>query len=228
LRETDTMDTFMDSSWYYLRYLDVNNTVEPFDSAIAKKEMPVDIYIGGIEHAMTHLFVSRLISHFLYDQGQLPAKEPFKRFIAMGMVKGETYKAKNGRYVPSDQVEEKGGKFYCKQTGEVLNCEFEKMSKSKLNGVDPQSMIQKYGVDFTRFFLLNFVHPRSDRNFSLSDDMVNGTLNMFQKTWSLIADAVENLESTSKVSFTEKDKSEINKLNDELNKTRNSQLNMVI
>ncbi len=228
MRETDTMDTFMDSSWYYLRYLDVNNTVEPFDSAIAKKEMPVDIYIGGIEHAMTHLFVSRLISHFLYDQGQLPAKEPFKRFIAMGMVKGETYKAKNGRYVPSDQVEEKGGKFYCKQTGEVLNCEFEKMSKSKLNGVDPQSMIQKYGVDFTRFFLLNFVHPRSDRNFSLSDDMVNGTLNMFQKTWSLIADAVENLESTSKVSFTEKDKSEINKLNDELNKTRNSQLNMVI
>lgn len=165
-RETDTMDTFIDSSWYYLRYLDVNNENEPFDSRIALREMPVDIYIGGIEHAMTHLFVSRLISHFLYDQNKLPCKEPFKRFIAMGMVKGETFKTKNGKYIPSDLVIHKEDKkYYSKDTNEELNYDFEKMSKSKLNGIDPQFMIQKYGVDFTRFFLLNFVHPKSDRNF---------------------------------------------------------------
>lgn len=156
----------MDSSWYYLRYLDVNNTQAPFDPSIIHKEMPVDIYIGGIEHAMTHLFVSRLISHFLYDQGKMPSKEPFKRFIAMGMVKGETFKAKsNGRYVQSEKVVEKNGKYYCSETNEELAKSFEKMSKSKLNGIDPQFMIQKYGVDFTRFFLLNYVHPKSDRNF---------------------------------------------------------------
>ncbi len=156
----------MDSAWYYLRYLDVNNNREPFDSSIAHKQMPVDVYIGGIEHAMTHLFVSRLISHFLFDQKKLPVKEPFKRFVAMGMVKGETFKTKQGRYVKSDDVEEKNGNYFCKVTKEKVTKDFEKMSKSKMNGVDPQFMIQKYGVDFTRLFLLSFVHPKSERNFS--------------------------------------------------------------
>lgn len=166
-RETDTMDTFIDSSWYYLRYLDVNNNHEPFSSQIAHEQMPVDIYIGGIEHAMTHLFVSRLISHFLFDQGKLPEKEPFKRFISMGMVKGETFKTSAGKYIPSADVEASAdGKFVHKLTKEALNKDFEKMSKSKMNGIDPQFMIQKFGVDFTRFFLLSFVHPKSDRNFS--------------------------------------------------------------
>lgn len=177
VRETDTMDTFMDSSWYYLRYLDVDNENEPFDSKIAMKHMPVDIYIGGIEHAMTHLFVSRLISHFLFDENKLPAKEPFKRFIAMGMVKGETYKTKNGRYVQSDNVIKNDGTFYCKQTNEELSVDFEKMSKSKLNGIDPQYMIQKYGIDFTRLFLLSFVHPKSDRNFLCIRNLQNLSFN---------------------------------------------------
>ncbi len=156
----------MDSAWYYLRYLDVKNTKEPFNPEIAHKQMPVDVYIGGIEHAMTHLFVSRLISHFLFDQKQLPVKEPFKRFVAMGMVKGETFKTKQGRYVKSDDVVEKNGSYFCKLTNEMVTKDFEKMSKSKMNGVDPQFMIQKYGVDFTRLFLLSFVHPKSERNFS--------------------------------------------------------------
>lgn len=160
------MDTFMDSSWYYLRYLDVDNPNEPFSQEQAFKFMPVDTYIGGIEHAMTHLFVSRLITHFLHDEGRVPAREPFLRFIAMGMVKGETFKTKSGRYVQSDQVgTREDGKFVHKETSEVLEKDFEKMSKSKMNGIDPQFMIQKYGIDFTRFFLLNFVHPKSDRNF---------------------------------------------------------------
>lgn len=162
------MDTFMDSSWYYLRYLDVNNDLEPFSASKGHQLMPVDVYIGGIEHAMTHLFVSRLISHFLHDKGMLGEAEPFKRFIAMGMVKGETFKVRgSGRYVPSDQVikRESDGAFVKRESGELLDKDFEKMSKSKMNGIDPQAMIQKYGVDFTRFFLLSFVHPKSDRNF---------------------------------------------------------------
>lgn len=160
------MDTFMDSAWYFLRYIDIGNASEPFSKAAAFKYMPVDIYIGGIEHAMTHLFVSRLITHFMYDQGRVGTKEPFKRFIAMGMVKGETYRIRaNGRYVQPDEVVQRDGKFYHKQSGEIVDKDFEKMSKSKFNGVDPQVMIQTYGVDFTRFFLLSFVHPKSDRNF---------------------------------------------------------------
>lgn len=116
---------------------------------------------------MTHLFVSRLFSHFFHEQKQTACKEPFKRFVAIGMVKGETFKTKNGKYIPSVNVvkNEKLNKYYDKETNEELFKDFEKMSKSKLNGVDPQMMIREYGVDFTRLFLLNFVHPRSDRNF---------------------------------------------------------------
>jgi leucyl-tRNA synthetase len=158
------MDTFMDSAWYYLRYLDVKNNREPFGD-LGKEQMPVDIYIGGAEHAMTHLFVSRLISHFFFDQNKLKSKEPFKRFVAIGMVKGETFKTKAGKYVPSSQVITKDNKYYEKETNEMLEKSFEKMSKSKLNGIEPQFMVQKYGVDFTRLFLLSFVHPKSDRNF---------------------------------------------------------------
>jgi leucyl-tRNA synthetase len=116
---------------------------------------------------MTHLFVSRLFSHFFHDQDKLECKEPFKRFVAIGMVKGETFKTKNGKYTPSANVikNEKLNTYFDKETNEELFKDFEKMSKSKLNGVDPQMMIKEYGVDFTRLFLLNFVHPRSDRNF---------------------------------------------------------------
>lgn len=160
----DTMDTFVDSSWYFLRYLDVNNTAEPFDLKKLNENMPVDIYVGGIEHAMTHLFVSRLVTHFLNHQKKIDFKEPFSRFLAMGMIKGETFLTKEGKYITSDKISEKDNKFFYEN--EELTKYFEKMSKSKLNGIDPQFMIDKYGIDFTRMFLVNFVHPRSDRNFT--------------------------------------------------------------
>ena len=119
---------------------------------------------------MTHLFVSRLVGHFMHEQGELASQEPFKRFIAIGMVKGETFKAKrDGRYVSADRVEQRNNNnnaWFERDTDVELSKEFEKMSKSKMNGVDPQFMIQRYGVDFTRFFLLSFVHPKSERNFS--------------------------------------------------------------
>jgi leucyl-tRNA synthetase len=165
--EQDTMDTFVDSSWYYFRYLDVRNENEPFNLDIINNQMPVDIYIGGIEHAMTHLFVSRLITHFLNDQKKINFKEPFQRFLAMGMIKGESFKTKSGRYISPDEIEQTiDGKFFIKNSNEELTKDFEKMSKSKMNGIDPEFMIEKFGIDFTRLFLINFVHPKSDRNFS--------------------------------------------------------------
>ena len=182
-REQDTMDTFVDSSWYFLRYLDVSNTTEPFSLIELNKNMPVDIYVGGIEHAMTHLFVSRLITHFLNHQQKIAFKEPFSRFLAMGMIKGETFKTRDGKYVnvnsvdneDSKLIESTEGKYFIRgNEGEEIFKDFEKMSKSKLNGVDPEVMIEKYGIDFTRLFLVNFVHPKSDRNFSckISDEKV--------------------------------------------------------
>ena len=122
---------------------------------------------------MTHLFVSRLFSHFFNENEQLAFKEPFKRFVAIGMVKGETFKTKNGRYVPSINVIKDGNNFFEKNTTDKLTKEFEKMSKSKMNGIEPQQMIKEYGVDFTRLFLINFVHPRSDRNFLCNNFILN-------------------------------------------------------
>jgi leucyl-tRNA synthetase len=164
IREMDTMDTFVDSSWYFLRFLDTNNTKEAFSLEKIKKFMPVDIYIGGIEHAMTHLFVSRLIIHFLCDQKNIGFKEPFLRFLAMGMIKGETFTTSSGKYIPSEAINIKNNKYYYEN--EEVSKNFEKMSKSKHNGIDPEFMINKYGIDFTRLFIINFVHPKSDRNFS--------------------------------------------------------------
>lgn len=159
------MDTFVDSSWYFIRYLDPQNTQELCSPSKLAKQMPVDIYIGGAEHAITHLFVSRFVSHFLYDQGLLKNKEPFQRFIAIGMVKGESFRTKGGKYVLPDLVVKRDGSYFHRESGEELLRDIEKMSKSKLNGIDPHSVIEKYGIDFTRLFILNFVHPRSDRDF---------------------------------------------------------------
>ncbi len=115
---------------------------------------------------MTHLFVSRLITHFLNHQNKINFKEPFSRFLAMGMIKGETFTTKSGKYIPSDKIECVENKYFIADTNEQVGKHFEKMSKSKLNGIDPEFMIEKYGIDFTRLFLVNFVHPKSDRNFS--------------------------------------------------------------
>jgi leucyl-tRNA synthetase len=173
------MDTFFDSSWYFFRYLDVQNKHEPFDSEKVNKLMPVDVYIGGIEHAMTHLFVSRFITHFFHEQKKLSFNEPFERFLAMGMIKGETFKTKSGRFVQPDLVIVDKNKYLDKNTNEELIKTFEKMSKSKLNGIDPEMMIEKYGVDFTRIFIANFVHPQSDRNFSCNLNFIYFNIHLF-------------------------------------------------
>lgn len=170
VRESDTMDTFVDSSWYYLRYLDAANNKEIFDKNIAAQAMPVDLYIGGKEHAVLHLYYARFINHFLYSQGLVPCSEPFSRLLVQGMVMGRSFRVKgSGRYVQENEVDitnAKKNQAVLKETKEPVVMTWEKMSKSKMNGVDPGDMFREYGTDTTRLIILADVAPTSHRNWS--------------------------------------------------------------
>lgn len=167
-RETDTMDTFMDSSWYFFRFLDPKNPDMLVDPVKANSGMPVDLYVGGVEHAILHLLYARFISKFLattptWPKGYLAHGEPFTRLITQGMVHGETFTdPENGRFLRPDEVDlTTPSKPLIKATGQVPNVSYEKMSKSKYNGVDPGATIAKYGADATRAHML-FQAPVSD------------------------------------------------------------------
>jgi len=181
-RETDTMDTFVDSSWYYLRYLDAQNSERIFDPTLANKFMPVDLYIGGKEHAVLHLYYARFMNHFLHSCGLSPTSEPFSRLLVQGMVMGRSFRVKgSGRYVPESEVEivnAKKNQAVLKETKEPVVMTWEKMSKSKLNGVEPSDMFNEYGTDTTRLIILADVAPTSHRNWSTASKnllVYNGT-----------------------------------------------------
>ncbi|EUC48990.1 hypothetical protein COCMIDRAFT_85869 [Bipolaris oryzae ATCC 44560] len=167
-RETDTMDTFMDSSWYFFRFLDPENEDALVDPVKANSSMPVDLYIGGVEHAILHLLYARFISKFLattptWPKGYLTNGEPFTHLITQGMVHGETFTdPENGRFLRPDEVDlTNSSKPLIKATGQTPNVSYEKMSKSKYNGVDPGATIAKYGADATRAHML-FQAPVGD------------------------------------------------------------------
>lgn len=170
-RDTDTMDTFVDSSWYYMRFVDPHNQDAPFSVEKAKALLPVDIYIGGIEHAILHLLYSRFIYKFLMTsslgsgEGKEAADEyePFKRLITQGMVHGKTYiNPSNGRFLKPEEVDlTDPGNPKVAGTGERATVSFEKMSKSKHNGVDPTGVIAEHGADATRAHML-FQAPVND------------------------------------------------------------------
>ncbi|KAJ4403040.1 hypothetical protein N0V91_006786 [Didymella pomorum] len=166
-RETDTMDTFMDSSWYFFRFLDPENTSQIVAPAKADQGMPVDLYVGGVEHAILHLLYARFISKFLastpvWPAGHLVNGEPFKHLITQGMVHGKTFTdPSNGRFLKPDEVETTSGTPLIKATGQPPAVSFEKMSKSKYNGVDPGLTIAQYGADATRAHML-FQAPVTD------------------------------------------------------------------
>ncbi|KAH6642748.1 hypothetical protein C7974DRAFT_107918 [Boeremia exigua] len=166
-RETDTMDTFMDSSWYFFRFLDPKgaSVVEPEK---ANHGMQVDLYVGGVEHAILHLLYARFISKFLattplWPSGQAVHGEPFRQLITQGMVHGQTFTdPATGRFLKPDEVDTTDPQHpVIKASGAVPNVSFEKMSKSKYNGVDPGATIAKYGADVTRAHML-FQAPITD------------------------------------------------------------------
>lgn len=169
VRESDTMDTFFDSSWYFLRYLNPNDTGKIFDKSLAKKVMPVDLYIGGIEHAVLHLYIARFVMQYLHSQSLVPTGEPFKRLLVQGMINGRTYLAKDGRFLQENEVSVLNEKLNRAEeigTGMPVRMQWEKMSKSKKNGIDPLELFAEYSVDTIRLIMLADTAPRSPRNWS--------------------------------------------------------------
>ncbi|KAH8587479.1 hypothetical protein B0O99DRAFT_641757 [Bisporella sp. PMI_857] len=165
-RDTDTMDTFVDSSWYFMRFIDARNDGMPFSPDLADKMLPVDIYIGGVEHAILHLLYARFISKFIATSGLWSSGnhgEPFKKVLTQGMVHGKTYSdPSTGRFLKPDEVDLSiPSRPVMITSGETPNVSFEKMSKSKHNGVDPGTCIDKYGADATRAHIL-FQAPVSE------------------------------------------------------------------
>jgi leucyl-tRNA synthetase len=200
LRETDTFDTFMESSWYYARYCSPNDDSQMLDPAKANYWLPVDQYIGGIEHAILHLLYSRFFHKLLRDVGLVECDEPYKKLLCQGMVLADTYyrEADNGAQdwiSPSDvsvERDEKGNvtKATSKIDGDaVISAGMSKMSKSKNNGIDPQKVIEKYGADTVRLFIM-FTSP-PEQTLEWSDSGVEGAHRFVKRVYKLVLDFVE-------------------------------------
>lgn len=151
-RETNTMPQWGGSCWYYLRYIDPKNNKRFVDPEKEKYWMPVDLYIGGTEHAVLHLLYARFWHKVLYDLGQVSTPEPFQRLVNQGMITAYAYQRKNKSLVPADQIEEKDGDFFDKETGEKLERVIAKMSKSLKNVINPDEVISQYGADTMRMY----------------------------------------------------------------------------
>ncbi|MGD1906239.1 MAG: leucine--tRNA ligase [Leptolyngbyaceae cyanobacterium] len=186
-RETDTMDTFIDSSWYFLRYADARNDEAIFDFEKVNDWLPVDQYVGGIEHAILHLLYSRFFTKVLRDRGLLNCDEPFSRLLTQGMVQGLTYmnpnKGGKDKWVPFDRVENPDDP-RDPATGEPLQLLYATMSKSKGNGVAPGDVITKYGADTARMFILFKAPPEKDLEWDDAD--VEGQYRFLNRVWRLV------------------------------------------
>lgn len=191
-RETDTMDTFVDSSWYYLRYLDPKNPNIPFDKNDANSWTPVSQYIGGVEHAVMHLLYARFFHKVFRDLGYLSTNEPFKRLLTQGMVLANSYYSnKERKYLFEKDVELKNGKAYAKDTNEELVVKMEKMSKSKNNGLDPEELTKEYGVDAARLFTLFAAPPEKELEWNMNGVM--GAYRFISRIYNIVEETGEIL-----------------------------------
>jgi len=199
-RETDTMDTFVDSSWYFLRYCDPKNAEKPFDPEVIKKWMPVDQYIGGIEHATMHLIYARFFTMVLKDIGLIDFEEPFKNLFCQGMVCKTAYYCEEHKWLHEDQVVDgtrKGDSIVdgkCSACGVPVRSEMTKISKSKFNVVDPDSMFDSFGTDTVRLYMVSDAPP--DKMQIWSESGINGSWRMLNRLWDLVIASLEKMAAT--------------------------------
>ena len=195
IRETDTLDTFVCSSWYYLRFCSPNNKDYGFNKEEIDYWMPVDQYIGGVEHAILHLLYSRFFMQALsYQNPSFNIVEPFEGLFTQGMVCHETYKDKNNNWISPDEIEVRNGKKVLKknQTEEIKIGPSESMSKSKKNTIDPEKIIEMYGADSARLFILSDSPPEKDVQWS--DEGIASSYKFIQKLWSLNEKVIHEIE----------------------------------
>ena len=225
--ETDTLDTFVDSSWYFLRFCSPTNKVSGFNVKEANYWMPVDQYIGGVEHAILHLLYSRFFTRALnYKTENIKFEEPFKGLFTQGMVCHETYKDKNNKWLsPEEIISEDGKNYYSKEntSEKIIVGPSESMSKSKKNTIDPEQMIENYGADAVRLFILSDSPPEKDVQWS-EQGMV-ASYKFIQKFWALHKKIVQEPQPLGKIevplfneSIEEFTNQMLNKINQSLNK----------
>ena len=208
IRETDTLDTFVDSSWYFMRFCSPKNNEEPFNIDDLNYWMPVDQYIGGVEHAILHLLYSRFFMRTIQKNNpKINSVEPFKNLFTQGMVCHETYKDSNGKWLDPEEIEKniKGEFLKIADKTRVIIGQSESMSKSKKNVVDPESMIKSYGADAVRWFILSDSPPEKDVQWS--NQGVEAAYKFLQKIYNLTdsiikrTDTVDNKNREFEVKF---------------------------
>ncbi|MTD38297.1 leucine--tRNA ligase [Erwinia sp. CPCC 100877] len=185
-RETNTMPQWAGSSWYHLRYIDPHNKKELADYKKLERWLPVDIYIGGAEHAVLHLLYARFWHKFLYDIGVVPTKEPYQKLFNQGMILGQSFRDSRGALVPTNMVEKREGQWVNSETGETLEEAPAKMSKSLKNVVNPDDVIDKYGADTLRMYEM-FMGPL-DASIAWSENGLEGSRKFLERVWRLIVD----------------------------------------
>ena len=221
-RETDTLDTFVDSSWYFLRFCSPSNNLHPFDEDEVRYWMPVDQYIGGIEHAILHLLYSRFFTKGLNQLNKkINLREPFKNLFTQGMVCHETYKDEDNNWLYPEEVEKINEKEAVKKKDKtkVVIGPSESMSKSKKNTIDPETMIKLYGAHAVRWFMLSDSPPEKDVLWS--DTGVAASSKFLQKIWNLVNSTITRQESkidkTEEIKFNDRIESLATKIDNTIN-----------
>lgn len=184
VRETNTMPQWAGSCWYYLRYMNPDNNEQPWLLDLENYWMPVDLYIGGVEHAVLHLLYARFWHKVLYDCGLVSTKEPFQKLFNQGMILAYSYQDEKGKYYHPSQVEEKDGKWYVKNSDIILRTQIEKMSKSKFNVVNPDEIVEQYGADTMRLYVL-FMGPLS-ASAAWQQSGLDGISRFLNRVWRLV------------------------------------------
>ncbi|MBP8303949.1 MAG: leucine--tRNA ligase [Phycisphaerae bacterium] len=190
-RETNTMPQWAGSCWYYLRYIDPHNTRQGWDPGKERYWMPVDLYVGGAEHAVLHLLYARFWHKVLFDLGYVSTDEPFKKLFNQGMILAYAYEDAAGSKVASDQVDARDGRFVHKQTGQELRQIVAKMSKTLKNVVNPDDVVREYGADSMRLYEMFMGPLESSKAWSMQG--VEGVYRFLQKVWRLVVDEESGL-----------------------------------